>query len=326
MLLSRHTRRREFIAGLGAAAWPATARSQQSRRRVALLLGGGNEASARIGALKQSLSELGWVDGKNLSIERQSYHDPESLRLAAVELIRSSPDVIVSANPGLQPLQRLRSTIPVIFVLALDPVALGYVASLARPGGNMTGFAGFDPTMSGKYVQLLKEIAPHLTRAAFIYDPVNTGITRFADGAAAAARSLSVDFNAAPVRNADEIKRVVEDFGSKPNGGMWVPSNTSINANLDLVIALTRQHLIPTIGVFRFFADRGGLMSYGPDDLDMFRGTAVYVDRILKGERPADLPVQYPSKYQLVINRTGANAIGLELPPTLLSVADELIE
>jgi len=323
-------KRRQFIAGLGsAAAWPVVAWAQQGEpmRRVGVLVAGDAVGHARFEALKLRLAELGWVEGRNVHFDlRLSDSNTEHVRAAAAELVGSAPQAIVTVSPGLRPLRELTHAIPVVFVLALDPVAEGFVASLAKPGGNMTGFAGFDPAFSGKYLQLLKEAAPHIRHAAFIYDPIVTGITRFPSAAAASASLLGLDFTSMPVRDATEIERAIEEFARKPDGAMWVPSNTAINANLELVISLTRRHRIPTIGVFRFFADRGGLMSYGPDDLDMFRGAASYVDRILKNEKPADLAVQYPSKYQFVVNRSAAEAIGLELPTPLLSVADELVE
>ena len=320
-------RRRELVAGLASAvAWSATASAQQrdSVRRVGFFSGSGSQNRVWLDAFKRRLAELGWVEGRNVRIDVRHYDsNPERVRASAIELVASALEVIVSTSPALRPLHELTRAIPVVFVLALDPVAEGFASSLARPGGNM---AGFDPAFAGKYLQLIKDAAPRIRRVSFIYDPIITGITRMAAGAAAAAPQLGLDYTATPVRNSAEIEQAITDFAREPNGAMWVPSNTAINLNLELVVALTRRYHIPTIGVFRFFAIRGGLMSYGPDDVDMFRGAASYVDRILRGEKPAELPVQYPAKYQFVINRTAARAINLELQPSLLSIADELIE
>jgi putative ABC transport system substrate-binding protein len=327
-------RRRQFIAGLGGvAAWPLAARAQQRERvrRIAVRFGNAAPTQYRMAAFRQRLAELGWIEGKNLAIEQRvrqidpNRDEADGVREMA-DLIRTAPDVIVSLNTDLKLLKQATRTIPVVFALGNDPLGEGIVASLARPGGNMTGFASFDPEMGGKFLRLLKEAAPHITRVAIIYDPTNSGMTGEAQAGATAARSLELSFSATPVRNAAEIERAIEDFAREPNGGMWVPSNGPINANLDLIVALTRRHRIPTIGVFRFFAAAGGLMSYGSDDAEMFRGAATYVDRILKGEKPADLPVQYPTKFQFVINLTAAKAIGLDPPPALISLADEVIE
>jgi putative tryptophan/tyrosine transport system substrate-binding protein len=322
-------RRRDFIAGLTCAAvLPAVASAQQGNLpRVGILVSTDPTGPVRYDVFTRRLAELGWVDGRTVRVDAVRYeNNTESVRARAAELVRMAPQVIVSTSSALKPLKQLTTSIPVVFVLALDPVAEGFVASLARPGGNMTGFAGFDPAFSGKYLQLIKEAAPTVRRALFIYDPIVTGIGRFPAAAAAAAPALGLDFTAKPVGDATDIRRAIETFASHADGGMWVPSNPAINANLELVLALTRQHRIPTIGVFRFYANAGGLMSYGPDDLDMYKGAASYADRILKGEKPSDLPVQYPSKYQFVINQATAKSIGLELTPAVLSLADELIE
>jgi putative ABC transport system substrate-binding protein len=282
-------------------------------------------------AFRRRLGELGWVEGRNLRIdERGDVNDAErsedERRQLIDDLIRTSPDVILSANPTLKLLQQATQTIPVVFVLANDPLAEGSVASLARPGANLTGFALAETEFFGKSVQLLRDVAPHITRVGAIYDPINVGMKRLMEGAAVAAARLGLGFSNRSIRNVADIEGVIEEFAREPNGGMIIPSNGPINANLARVVALTRHHRIPTIGPFRFFAEGGGLMTYGPDDIDMMRGAASYADRILKGEQPAGLPVQFPSKYQLVVNLTTAKAIGLDLPQALSSIVDEFID
>jgi putative tryptophan/tyrosine transport system substrate-binding protein len=327
-------RRREFIAGLGSgAAWPVVARAQQQDRprRIVVLLGSGPVNQHRISIFRQRLAELGWVEGKNVSIDwRTGLGDPErseaELRLLLDDLVHSAPDVIVSANATIGLLQRATRTIPVVFVLANDPLAEGYIASLAHPGGNLTGFAFGEAEIGSKQLQLLKDAVPHLARAASLYDPQNVGMKRIVESQAAAARRFGLAFSATPVRTAAEIRSAVEELADQPNGGMLLPSNAPININLPLIIELAQRHRIPTVGVFRFFAAAGGLMSYGTDEAEMFRGAAGYVDRILRGEKPADMPVQQPTKFELVINAKTAKALGLTIPETLLATADELIQ
>jgi putative tryptophan/tyrosine transport system substrate-binding protein len=325
-------RRREFIAGLGsAAAWPLAALGQQGERarRVVVLLASGPVNDRRIAMLRQRLAELGWIEGKNLHIDHLALEPERSeaeLRPQLEGLVHSTPDVIISANATIRLLQQATRTIPVVFVLANDPLAEGYIASLAHPGGNLTGFAFGEAEIGSKEVQLLKDAAPHITHVGSLYDPQNVGMKRIVENQTAAARSLGLAFASTPVRNAADVQNAIEEFASRPRGGMVLPSNAPINANLRLVTELTRRHGIPTVGVFRFFAVAGGLMSYGTDEGEMFRGAASYVDRILRGEKPADMPVQQPTRFELAINLGTAKELGLTIPETLLATADEVIQ
>jgi putative ABC transport system substrate-binding protein len=325
-------RRREFIAGIGgAAAWPTVARAQQGERvrRIAVLIGGAQnnpQTRARADAFRKGLEALGWIEGRNLRVDYRFPSDGEQYRVYTAELVGLRPEVILSLPPGLRLLQPLTRTIPIVFVLALDPIGEGFVTSLARPGGNMTGFAVYDPSIQAKWLQLLKEVAPNVARVLFLYSPLVPGIIGAADAFVSAAPVFSVEGRSAAVRNADDIKRAIEELGRVPNGGLFVPSNPIINDNVELIHSLAAQHRLPSEGVYRFFAASGGLMSYGVDDLDQFRLAASYVDRVLKGEKPSDLPVQYPTKYELVINAKTAKTLGLAIPETLLARADEVIE
>jgi putative tryptophan/tyrosine transport system substrate-binding protein len=237
-----------------------------------------------------------------------------------------SPDVILSTPPALRPLLEVTRIIPIVFVLAIDPVGDGSVASLARPGGSVTGFASAEPANATKYVEVLKEIAPHTTRMTYIHNPLVPGINKMVDEFVAAARSFGVEAKGVAVRDGADIERSIEALAQEPNGALMVPSSPGITEHLDLIVALASRHRLPTIGSFRFFPARGGLMSWGTDDLDQFRSAASYVDRILKGAKPADLPVQYPTKYAMVINLKAAKAIGLTIPESFLLRADEVIE
>ena len=317
-------RRREFITLIGgAAAWPRAAPAQQSERvrRIGVMIGADTPmAHSRIGALKKGLEALGWVEGRNLRIDVRYTRD------SAAELVGLAPDVILCTVPQFMPLEQVNRGITIIFILAIDPVAEGLVKSLARPSGNVTGFAAWDPTNSTKHVELLKEVAPHLARVLFIYNPLVPGIAKWVDVIVGAAPSFGVEAKGAAVSNALDIERSITALAREPNGGLIVPSNPAINENLELIHAFTKQHRIPTIGVYSFFPAGGGLMSYGANDVDQFRRSASYVNRILKGERPGDLPIQYPTKYELVLNLNTAKALGLEVPPTLLARADEVIE
>jgi putative ABC transport system substrate-binding protein len=324
-------KRREFIAALGgAAAWPLVARAQQTERvrRIGVMHSSPPVIwQPREEAFKEALAELGWIEGRNLRIDyRPVSSDPDRLRAAVSELVALAPEVIVATTTSLPTLQAATRTIPVVFTRALDPVALGYVASLAKPGGNMTGHAGFDPLVAPKWVQLLKEIAPLVTHAGLLYDPINAGMEQFAELVSSAAPALGVQITSTAVRNAVEIERAIGTVALTPNSGMILPANPSINVNLDLAVALTTQHRLPTIGVWRFFAERGGLASYGPLDLEPDRLAASYVDRILKGAKPAELPVQYSTKYELVINLKTAKTLGLSIPSGVMAIADQVIE
>ena len=327
--------RREFIMLLGgaAAAWPLAARAQQGgrMRRVGVLqnLASDDPAEqARLMAFGQGLQELGWTIGQNVRIEnRWSAGDPDRIRRNTEEMVALAPDVILaSGNAGVAPLLQATRTVPVVFVIVPDPVGAGFVDSLARPGGNATGFIAYEYGLSGKWLEVLKEIAPGVTRAAVIRDPaLASGPGQFA-AIQSIAPSLGVEVSPVNVRDAGEIERAITAFAHSPNGGLIVTGSALVGLHRHLIIALAARHKLPAVYVERTYVAAGGLISYGPDFLDQFRRAAGYVDRILKGEKPADLPVQAPTKYELVINLKTAKALGLEVPPTLLARADEVIE
>jgi putative ABC transport system substrate-binding protein len=325
--------RREFITLLGAAtAWPLAVRAQQPERvrRIGVLLGYGEtdmETQARITALRRKLDELGWREGRNLRIDYRFVADAERMRAGAADLVGLAPDVIV-ASPGqvLLVLTKQTRTIPIVFANVPDPVGIGLVPSLAHPGGNITGFTSIEPTLAGKWLEALKEVAPYVTRTAVIYNPANPAWRERLRVIQTVAPSLVAELNPVGVGNAAEIERALDGFAREPNGGLIVLPSLFMQAHRKTVIALAAKHRMPAIYPFRYFATDGGLISYGIDTLDQFRGAATYVDRILRGEKPADLPVQAPVKYELVINLKTAKALGLEVPPTLLARADEVIE
>jgi len=327
--------RREFIMLLGgaAAAWPLAARAQQGgrMRRVGVLqnLASDDPAEqARLMAFGQGLQELGWTIGRNVRIEnRWSAGDPERIRRNTEEMVALAPDVILaSGNAGVAPLLQATRTVPVVFVIVPDPVGAGFVDSLARPGGNATGFIAYEYGLSGKWLEVLKEIAPGVTRAAVIRDPaLASGPGQFA-AIQSIAPSLGVEVSPVNVRDAGEIERAITAFAHSPNGGLIVTGSALVGIHRHLIIALAARHKLPAVYVERTYVAAGGLISYGSDFLDQYRRAASYVDRILKGEKPADLPVQQPTKYELVINLKTAKALGLDIPPTLLARADEVIE
>jgi putative ABC transport system substrate-binding protein len=333
--MAMHIRRREFIFTLGgaAAAWPLAARGQQGERmrRIGVLMNlaaDDAEGQARIAAFLQGLQQLGWTDGGNVRIDyRWAAGDAGRFQRYAEELLALAPDVILaSAFPSVQALQRATHTVPIVFANVGDPVASGFVQSLARPGGNTTGFMQFEFSLSGKWLELLKQVAPDVTRAAVLRDPdLGTGTTQFAV-IQAMAPLLRVEVNPVNVRDPSEIRRAVEAFARSPNGGLIVTASALAVRHRDLIITLAARHRLPAVYWERFFVAAGGLISYGPDQADQWRRAAAYVDRILKGEKPGELPVQAPTKYELVINLKVAKAIGLELPATLLARADEVIE
>jgi putative ABC transport system substrate-binding protein len=326
--------RRAFITLLGgaAAAWPLAARAQQTARArrigmVTVFAADDPEAQARVTAFAQGLQELGWITGRNVRIDyRWAATDAERAQKSTAELIALNPDVIVAVASTIARIsQQLTRTVPIVFVNAVDPVGAGLVASLARPGGNITGFTAFEYGISAKRLELLKEIAPRLTRAAVIRDAaVAAGIGQFA-AIQAMAPSLGVEITPIGVDNPSEIERGVTAFAREPNGGLIVASGQTA-FHRDLIIRLAAQHRLPAVYPFGYHANSGGLVSYGPDPVDQFRRAAGYVDRILKGEKPADLPVQNPTKYELVINLKTAKTLGLEFPPSVLARADEVIE
>ena len=330
-------KRREFITLLGggaAVAWPLAARAQQPERvrRIGVLMASAaddSESQARIAAFLQGLQQLGWADGRNVRIDtRWATTDADDIRRHAAELAALAPDVLVAATGTVTaaPLLQATRTVPIVFVQVIDPVGAGFVVSLARPGGNATGFTIYEYGMSGKWLELLKEIAPRMARAAVLRDPaIASGIGQFA-AAQAVAPSLGVELSPVDVRDAGEIERAVTAFARSPNGGLIVTASALATRHRDLIIALAARHRLPAVYSYRYMVAAGGLVSYGPDSLDQYRRAAGYVDRILKGEKPADLPVQAPTKYALVINLKTANALGLDIPTTVLSRADEVIE
>ncbi len=326
-------KRRQFITLLGgaAAAWPVAARAQQPGRvrRISVLMNravDNPEGQDRLAAFHQGLQELGWNVGRNVRIEtRWSEDNADRTAKYAAELVALAPDIILASGTlAVTALQHLNPTLSIVFAAVADPVGAGIVDSLAHPGGNATGFMIYEYNLSAKYLELLKEIAPRVTRVAIIRNPANpAGIAAF--GALQnAAQSLGVAASPINVRDADEIERSVESFSRSPNGGLVVTQTA--NFYRDLIIAAAARHKLPAVYALRYDAIGGGLISYGPDIVDQFREAAGYVDRILKGEKPGDLPVQAPTKYELVINLKTAKALGIDVPTTLLARADEVIE
>jgi putative ABC transport system substrate-binding protein len=321
-------RRREFITLLGgaAAAWPLAARGQQGRgpRRIGVLTpfaADDPEAQARVAAFIHALQELGWTDGRNLRMDiRWGSGDAERIRRYAAELVALAPDAILAAGGmTVAPLLQATRTVPVVFTLTPDPVGAGFVDSLARPGSNATGFTNFEYGIGVKWLELLKDIAPRITRAAVLRDPtIPAGIGEFG-AIQAVAPSFGMELRPLDVRDAGEIERAVAAFARSSNDGLIVTSNGVALVHRNLIVSLAMRHRLPAVYPFRVFVTAGGLISYGPDTIDPHRRAAGYIDRILKGERAADLPVQAPTKFELVINLKTAKAIGLEIPPALLA-------
>jgi putative tryptophan/tyrosine transport system substrate-binding protein len=327
-------KRREFITLLcGAAAWPLAARAQQRERmrRIGVLMSlaaDDPEGQARLTAFVQGLQELGWTDGRNVQIDyRWPAGDAERIRRYAAELAALAPDIILAGGGAVVPsLLQATRTIPIVFTQTPDPVGAGFVESLARPGGNVTGFTVFEYGIGAKWLELLKEIAPHVTRAAVIRDAaIASGIGQWG-AIQTAAPSFGVELRPVDVRDASEIERAVAAFARSANGGLIVAASTLAIVHRDLIVTLAARHKLPAVYTNRFFVRSGGLISNGPDSVAPHRRAAGYVDRILKGEKPADLPVQAPTKYEMVINLKTAKALGLEIPPTVLARADEVIE
>jgi ABC-type uncharacterized transport system substrate-binding protein len=329
-------RRRQFITLLGGAAmaWPLAARAQQDQRvrRVGVLVAGATaddpEVHDRVAAFLQGLQQLGWTDGRNVRIDiREGAGNPDTIRKYAAELTALAPDVILtSGSAGLGLLLQATRTVPIVFTVVPDPVGSGFIESLARPGGNATGFLQFEYSLSGKWLELLKQIAPGVTRAAVLRDlAVTAGIGQFAV-IQSVAPSVGIEVSAINLRDASEIERAVVAFARFPNGGLIVTSSALSTRHRELIIVLAARFKLPAVYSRRYPVVRGGLLSYGADFLDQYRRAAGYVDRILKGEKPSDLPVQAPTKYELVINMKTAKALGLDVPPTLLATADEVIE
>ena len=331
-----HMQRRNFIRLLGGAAvaWPLAARAQQSDRvrRIGVLVAATADDAdyqARIAAFQQGLQQLGWSDGRNVHVDiRWATTKPDDIRGHAAELAALAPDVILAGTgtATVAPLLQATRTVPIVFAVVIDPVGAGFVDSLARPGGNATGFTVFEYGMSGKWLELLKQIAPAVTRVAVLRDPtIASGIGQFA-AVQAVAPSLGVDLSAVDVRDAGEIERAVTAFARSSNDGLIVTASALATRHRDLIIALAARLRLPAVYPYRFFVTVGGLISYGPDFVDQYRQAAGYVDRILKGEKPAELPVQAATKYELAINLKTAKALGLTVPPAVLARAGEVIE
>jgi len=328
-------KRRDFITLLAgaAAAWPHAARAQQPERmrRIGVLQGlaaNDPEGQERFDAFFHALQQLGWTDGRNIQIiHRFTDGDGERARAYAAELVALAPDLIVTSGASTTgSMLQVSRTVPLVFVGAADPVGAGFVDSLARPGGNATGFTSYEYSMSAKWLELLKEIAPGVKRVAVLRDPAISAGTGQFGSIQTAAPSLGVELTPINVHDATEIERSVAAFARSGNGGVIVTTSASVLAHRKLIITLAARHKLPAIYYARFYVTGGGLASYGPDYVDPYRRAAGYVDRILKGEKPADLPVQAPTKYELAINLKSAKALGIEVPSTLLARADEVIE
>jgi putative ABC transport system substrate-binding protein len=328
--------RREFITLLGGAAatWPLAARAQPGEwlRRVSVVMSlaeNDPEAQARVAALARGLRDLGWTEARNLRIEHRGIVGGgiDRIRVAVAELVTSNPDLVHAANTAVvQELQRQTRSIPIVFVSIVDPVETGIVASLARPGGNATGFMNQEPALSGKWLELLKEVAPGVDRVLVMVNSGSDANLIELRAVEAAAPSFGVQVSSGTVRDASEIESAIEAIARAPNAGLIITPGIPINDRRKLIFALAARHRLPAVYRDRLFTVDGGLLSYGPNILDMYRRSVTYIDRILKGEKPGDLPVQAPVKYELVINLNAAKAIGLTVPPTLLARADEVIE
>jgi putative tryptophan/tyrosine transport system substrate-binding protein len=333
--MATHIRRREFIVTLGgaAAAWPLAARAQQTDRvrRIAALMSmaaDDPEAEPRVAAFESGLRELGWLDGHNLRIEYRWVSDGDLLRRNAAELARIPPDLILATStPVMAALREQGLSVPIMFVQVTDPVGQGLVPNLARPGGHITGFTNFEFSIGTKWLEVLKQIAPRVTQVALIYNPETAP---YADllrrPVEATAPAFAVMPTTVTARSAAELEREVDAFARTPNGGLLVLPDVTNLTHRDQIIALAACHRLPAVYPYRYYAASGGLLSYGSEQADMFRRAASYVDRILKGTSPGELPVQEPTKYELIINAKTAMALGLDIPPKLLALADEVIE
>ena len=330
-------KRRDFIAlaGGAAAAWPLAARAQQPDRvrRIGVLMGypeSDPEAQAFIAAFRGGLRKLGWTDGRNTRIDTRwaTPADTDSMQRFAKELVASQPDLILSSTtPTTAALLQQTRTIPIVFVIVADPVGSGFVASFPKPGGNVTGFVVTEGSLGGKWLELLKEIAPRVNRAAFLFNPATASFAEiYLNPFKASATSFGVDAIAAPVRDPSELETVIATQAREPNGSLVVVPESFTTAHRVQITSLAGRYRLPTVYAYRFFVALGGLLSYGVDLTDNFPRAAAYADRILKGQKPADLPVQAPTRYVLTINLKTAKALGLDVPPTLLARADEVIE
>ena len=327
-------RRRQFISFLsGAAAWPLTARAQSRPvRRIGVLVGLAEDdpaGKARLSAFRQGLDRLGWSEGRNIRIDYR-YAPPASTERAQVlanELIALKPDAILANSPAIvAAVQRETRTIPIVFIGISDPIGEGFITSLARPGGNITGLMNYEPGITGKWLAMLKEIAPRLTRAALVGNPKTTSYDYFLRAAEAAVPALAIELVQSRVDTAADIERAIESFARVPNGGLVMPPDATTILHRDLIIALAAQHRLPTVFAYQFFVAAGGLMSYGTVQVDQYRQVASLFDRILRGANSADLPVQTPTKFETAVNVKTAKMLGLTVPPGLLVAADEVIE
>jgi putative tryptophan/tyrosine transport system substrate-binding protein len=325
-------KRREFIAGLGAVAWPLAARAQQGERvrRIGVLIGSfenNPNVKTYISAFTQTLADLGWIDGRNVRMDFKWSADINRIRAFAQELVGLQPDIIVAnSTPVVAAVQRETRTIPTVFVNVSDPVASGFVASLNQPGGNMTGFGFLEASVGGKWLGLLSEIAPGLKRAAIMFNPDTARVSVYVPSFERAARSLKVVPIVAPVHDDLEIETAIIALGRESGGGLVVMSDIFTAAHGVPIISAPARNMVPAVYWASEFARFGGLLSYGADLVDMWRRAAPYVDRILRGAKPGDLPVQFPTKFEMAVNLKTAKALGLTVPPNLLAVADEVIE
>jgi putative tryptophan/tyrosine transport system substrate-binding protein len=330
-------RRREFITLLGgiAAVWPPPTRAQQPERmrRIGVLwpyTEADPDSQSRIASLRQSLQDLGWIEGRNLQLDYRwgaSADNPDRIRRYAMQLVALGPDVIVAGSGGIAvELKRTSHTVPIVFPTANDPVGVGLVESLERPGGNATGFSGFEFGRTEKFLELLRQIAPNVTRVAVIRNPTRGGGNANFGAIQAAALPLGVEVSSVDLRDVEAIERGVAVFAGAPNGGLVVPPAALATTYRDVIIKLAARYRLPAVYPLRVFVTDGGLMSYGPVTTDLYPRVAGYIDRILKGEKPSDLPVQFPTRFELFISRKTARALGLDVPPGLLALADEVIE
>jgi putative ABC transport system substrate-binding protein len=334
MLFSRHTRRREFITLVGgAAAWPLAARAQQAERmrRIGFLTGlpeTDPEVKAWMRAFEERLQKLGWSQGRNLRIDyRWAGGGEQRLPTYAAELVGMAPDVLfAAATPALAALHRETRTIPIVFAGVADPVVQGFVQSLARPGGNITGFTTYEYSIGGKWLELLKDTAPGTRRVEVIFDPDNPAQVQYVQAIEASAPSFDVQLTLVGVRNAAEVERAINAFAQQPNGALIVAPNAVTTLHRDLIISMAGRHRLPAVYPYRIFTTAGGFISYGIDLAETYRQAASYVDLILRGAKPGELPVQLPAKFELVVNLKAAKALGLTIPEPFLQLADEVIE
>jgi len=325
-------RRRDLVAIIGAlVATPLTLRAQERTRRVGVLMATGNDAEgqARLAAFREGLQKLGWTEGRNILIDtRWAAANMEAMRRLAGDLIEWQPDVILSTTtPTTELLSKGTRDIPIVFAIVSDPIGSGFVANFARPGGNITGFTNIEPAMAGKWVELLKEVAPHVSRVALVFSPtMATYAEYYLNSFKAAAAAFSLEPIIAPVRDIPELEAAIFTQSREPRSSLVVMTDTFTSAHRAKITSLAAHHKLPAVYPYRFFAEAGGLLSNGNDLVDNFRRAAVYADRILRGEKPSELPVQAPAKFELVINLKTAKALGLTIPQTLLARADEVIE